>query len=143
MLSKVVYIYISKRSHFFSIQLNFRYLFCFIETIGGMLDLEPRLWRDPKKEPFEQQKKKVLSFGAMWRKFDITRKYESSSSSSSDYEWWKSRLDFFTDEIFFYGDPIRGHIVLLQTPEKYRNFPSEVLVFTVNHTYRSFIMIYD
>ena len=66
------------------------YLFSLAETIGGMLDLEPRLWREPKKEPFELQKKKVLAFGSKWRKFDIsrqTRAESSSSSSSSDNEW--------------------------------------------------------
>jgi len=58
----------------------------FSETIGGMLDLEPRLWRDPKPEPFEHQKRKVLAFGKMWSKFDITKKRRESSSSSSSEE---------------------------------------------------------
>ena len=38
--------------------------------IGGMLDVEPRVWRQPKREPFESQKKKVLAFGAQWKDFD-------------------------------------------------------------------------
>eukprot|EP00095_Tigriopus_kingsejongensis_P003050 maker-scaffold101_size371023-snap-gene-0.17 protein:Tk03050 transcript:maker-scaffold101_size371023-snap-gene-0.17-mRNA-1 annotation:"cwf19-like protein 2" len=59
------------------------------EIIGGMLDLEPRLWRNPKKEPFEAQKIKVLAFGAKWSQVDFTKKRpktrsRSSSSSSSD-----------------------------------------------------------
>ena len=48
-----------------------------------MLDIEPRLWRDPKREPFDLQKKKVLAFGADWKNFDITRKKASSRPSSS------------------------------------------------------------
>ena len=28
------------------------------EIIGGMLDLEPRLWRNPRREAFEMQKSK-------------------------------------------------------------------------------------
>ena len=45
-----------------------------------MLDLEPRVWRHPKREPFEVQKKKVLSFGAKWKRFDITKRNSSSDS---------------------------------------------------------------
>ncbi len=53
-----------------------------------MLDLEPRLWRNPKRDGFEAQKAKVLAFGAKWKDFDFTRsadrrRRESSSSSSS------------------------------------------------------------
>lgn len=70
--------------HFLNIAQNF-YFSPFSETIGGMLDLEPRLWREPKREPFEQQKKKVLAFAAMWKDFDFTRK-KSADSSSSDSE---------------------------------------------------------
>ena len=59
------------------------------EIIGGMLDLEPRIWRHPKRESFESQKKRVLSFAAKWKKFDFTKKnksrrHESSDSSSDD-----------------------------------------------------------
>jgi hypothetical protein len=60
------------------------------EIIGGMLDLEPRFWRNPRRENFEAQKSKVLAFGAMWKEYDFTRKRSkhqdssSSSSSSSD-----------------------------------------------------------
>eukprot|EP00094_Tigriopus_californicus_P008183 TCALIF_07879-PA protein Name:"Similar to cwf19l2 CWF19-like protein 2 (Xenopus tropicalis)" AED:0.03 eAED:0.04 QI:26/1/0.5/1/0/0/2/170/654 len=58
------------------------------EIIGGMLDLEPRVWRNPKRENFDTQKKKVLAFGSKWEKFDFTRKKDqkSSASSSSDSE---------------------------------------------------------
>jgi len=59
------------------------------EVIGGMLDLEPRLYKNPKKESFEAQKVRVLQFGAKWKDYDFTKKSEkrtreSSSSSSSD-----------------------------------------------------------
>ena len=58
------------------------------EIIGGMLDLEPRFWRNPRREAFEAQKSKVLAFGAKWKEFDFTRKNkpargDSGSSSSS------------------------------------------------------------
>lgn len=57
---------------------NFAY-----EIIGGMLDLEPRVWRNPKRETFEAQKSKVLDFGAQWKHFDFTKQQVASSSSSS------------------------------------------------------------
>ncbi|MBN3313902.1 C19L2 protein, partial [Atractosteus spatula] len=43
------------------------------EIIGGMLDLEPRRWRKPIRENFEDQRKKVLQFAQMWKPFDCTR----------------------------------------------------------------------
>ena len=43
------------------------------EVIGGMLDLEPRMWRKPPFEPFEQQKRKVLQFAEWWKAFDCTK----------------------------------------------------------------------
>ncbi len=49
--------------------------------------MEPRFWRNPKRESFEAQKAKVLSFGAKWKDVDFTRsdkKRSSSDSSSSD-----------------------------------------------------------
>ena len=52
-----------------------------------MLDLEPRLWRNPRREAFEAQKSKVMAFGAKWKEFDFTKKKDkrgdSDSSSSS------------------------------------------------------------
>ena len=42
------------------------------EVIGGMLDVEPRLWKKPPFENFEQQKTKVLSFADLWKPFDMT-----------------------------------------------------------------------
>ncbi|XP_036048524.1 CWF19-like protein 2 isoform X2 [Onychomys torridus] len=43
------------------------------EIIGGMLDLEPRLWRKGIGESFEDQRKKVLQFAQWWKPFDITK----------------------------------------------------------------------
>ena len=53
-----------------------------------MLDLEPRLWRNPRREAFEAQKGKGMTFGAKWKEFDFTKKKkdkrgDSDSSSSS------------------------------------------------------------
>ena len=54
------------------------------EIIGGMLDLEPRFWKNPKRESFEAQKARVLSFGATWKKFDnVTTSNQSDDDSSS------------------------------------------------------------
>ena len=52
--------------------------------IGGMLDVEPRVWRQPKREPFESQKKKVLAFGAQWKDFDPKLRSSRTKESSSD-----------------------------------------------------------
>uniref|UniRef100_UPI00358E5BB6 CWF19-like protein 2 n=1 Tax=Myxine glutinosa TaxID=7769 RepID=UPI00358E5BB6 len=43
------------------------------EVLGGMLDAEPRLWRKPPREGFEEQRRKVLRFAQMWKPFDFTR----------------------------------------------------------------------
>eukprot|EP00794_Sanderia_malayensis_P018404 gene18404-20259_t len=43
------------------------------EIIGGMLDLEPRKWRKPHKETFQQHKRKVLEFSDNWKDHDWTR----------------------------------------------------------------------
>ena len=47
-----------------------------------MLDLEPRLWRNPRRETFENQRRMVIEFGAKWNKFDVTRKSKDDSDSS-------------------------------------------------------------
>ncbi|XP_033111020.1 CWF19-like protein 2 [Anneissia japonica] len=44
------------------------------EIIGGMLDLEPRRWRNPLRENFDHQRRKVLQFADWWKAFDITNK---------------------------------------------------------------------
>ncbi|XP_064609268.1 CWF19-like protein 2 [Liolophura sinensis] len=46
------------------------------EVIGGMLDAEPRLWRKPWRENFDDQRKKVLQFAEWWRPYDWTQKLD-------------------------------------------------------------------
>ncbi|XP_063161896.1 CWF19-like protein 2 isoform X1 [Candoia aspera] len=46
------------------------------EIIGGMLDLEPRLWRKGLRENFEDQRKKVLHFAQKWKPYDFTKSKE-------------------------------------------------------------------
>ncbi|XP_006151005.1 CWF19-like protein 2 isoform X2 [Tupaia chinensis] len=43
------------------------------EIIGGMLDVEPRLWRKGIRENFEDQRKKALQFSQWWKPYDFTR----------------------------------------------------------------------
>ncbi|KAK7171401.1 hypothetical protein R3I93_003872 [Phoxinus phoxinus] len=43
------------------------------EILGGMLDLEPRRWRKPIRENFDDQRKKVLEFAQWWKPFDCTK----------------------------------------------------------------------
>ncbi|XP_056120109.1 CWF19-like protein 2 [Rhinichthys klamathensis goyatoka] len=43
------------------------------EILGGMLDLEPRRWRKPIRENFDDQRKKVLAFAQWWKAFDCTK----------------------------------------------------------------------
>ncbi|XP_048735526.2 CWF19-like protein 2 [Ostrea edulis] len=43
------------------------------EVVGGMIDAEPRLWRRPQKEGFEDQRKKVLQFADWWKPYDLTQ----------------------------------------------------------------------
>nr|XP_008504829.1 PREDICTED: CWF19-like protein 2 [Equus przewalskii] len=43
------------------------------EIIGGMLDIEPRLWRKGIRENFEDQRKKALQFAQWWKPFDFTK----------------------------------------------------------------------
>ncbi|XP_071847818.1 CWF19-like protein 2 isoform X2 [Apostichopus japonicus] len=46
------------------------------EVLGGMMDLEPRLWRNPPKENFDSQRQKVIEFGSWWKPFDWTQKID-------------------------------------------------------------------
>lgn len=46
------------------------------EILGGMLDLEPRRWRKPRRENFEEHKKKVLQFAEWWEPFDWTKRID-------------------------------------------------------------------
>ena len=61
-------------------------LYLIAEIIGGMLDLEPRLWRHPRRESFEDQRKKVIEFGSKWKSFDFTKGPGGDGSDSSRSE---------------------------------------------------------
>nr|XP_057935297.1 CWF19-like protein 2 isoform X2 [Doryrhamphus excisus]XP_057935298.1 CWF19-like protein 2 isoform X2 [Doryrhamphus excisus] len=43
------------------------------EIVGGMMDLEPRLWRKMIRENFDDQRKKVLQFAQWWKPYDCTK----------------------------------------------------------------------
>ncbi|XP_015594629.1 CWF19-like protein 2 isoform X2 [Cephus cinctus] len=47
------------------------------EIIGGMLDLDHSLWRKPRRENFDTQRKKVMEFAEMWKKYDFTADNDS------------------------------------------------------------------
>lgn len=42
------------------------------EIIGGMLDLHHSKWKNPKRQRFEEQSKRVVEFNKTWSKFDCT-----------------------------------------------------------------------
>ncbi|KAG7302074.1 hypothetical protein JYU34_013531 [Plutella xylostella] len=44
------------------------------EIIGGILDLDHNLWKNPKKEHGDQERKKVMEFLSKWKKFDTVAK---------------------------------------------------------------------
>ena len=48
------------------------------EIVGGMLELEPFIWKKPRKENFQTQKKKVLQFAEWWKPFDWTQKIKKN-----------------------------------------------------------------
>ncbi|KAL3879004.1 hypothetical protein ACJMK2_031326 [Sinanodonta woodiana] len=50
------------------------------EIIGGMIDAEPQLWRKPRKDNFEDQRKKVLQFAEMWKPHDWTQSLKKDTS---------------------------------------------------------------
>ena len=41
------------------------------EVIGGILDLDPMIWRRPKPENFAAQSKKVIEFSKIWKPYDF------------------------------------------------------------------------
>ncbi|XP_077467318.1 CWF19-like protein 2 isoform X2 [Stigmatopora argus] len=43
------------------------------EVVGGMMDLEPRIWRKLIRENFDDQRKKVLQFAEWWKQYDCTK----------------------------------------------------------------------
>ena len=46
------------------------------EVLGGMLDVEPRLWLKPHRDSFETQKEKVLRLSEWWKPYDWTQKLD-------------------------------------------------------------------
>lgn len=54
------------------------------EVVGGMLDLEPTLWRKPIQERFDSQRKKVLKFAEMWKPYDWTQRLKQSDNTEED-----------------------------------------------------------
>ena len=44
------------------------------EVVGGLLDVEPRLWLKPPKESIENQKSKALKVSSWWNPYDWTEK---------------------------------------------------------------------
>ncbi|KAI0239745.1 CWF19-like protein 2, partial [Lamellibrachia satsuma] len=49
------------------------------EIVGGMLDLEPTMWRKHQRENFDDQRKKVLAFAEKWKPYDWTQKLDTTS----------------------------------------------------------------
>ena len=47
------------------------------EVVGGMLDVEPRLWLKPPRDNFESQKRKVLELSEWWKPYDWTQKIKN------------------------------------------------------------------
>ena len=60
------------------------------EVVGGMVDVEARLMRNPPTEQFQEQKMKVIKFANVWKEFDWTKdlhpakKRTAASSDDSD-----------------------------------------------------------
>ncbi|CAN8006668.1 unnamed protein product [Ixodes hexagonus] len=50
------------------------------EIVGGMLDLEPRLWLKFQHEKFDEQRKKVLEFTNWWKPYDWTERLKPDKS---------------------------------------------------------------
>nr|XP_039256912.1 CWF19-like protein 2 [Styela clava] len=49
------------------------------EVVGGMLDVEPRLWRHPPKDHFTEQTKRSIQFSEWWKPYDWTANVSSTS----------------------------------------------------------------
>lgn len=54
------------------------------EVLGGMLDVEPRLWLKPHRESFERQKEKVLRLSEWWAPYDWTQKLRQDEESKTE-----------------------------------------------------------
>ena len=47
------------------------------EVVGGLLDLDPRLWLKPRREDFDKQKAKVTKLSEWWTPYDWTQKLKT------------------------------------------------------------------
>lgn len=54
------------------------------EIIGGMLDLDHNMWRKPRIENFDKQRRKVVDFSKKWRDFDFTKKTNEAKRMKTD-----------------------------------------------------------
>ena len=48
------------------------------EVVGGLLDLDPRLWLKPRREEFDKQKAKVVKLSEWWAPYDWTQKLQQT-----------------------------------------------------------------
>lgn len=49
------------------------------EVVGGILNSEPRLWLNPPKENFDDQRKKAVQFAGWWKPYDWTHRIRQDS----------------------------------------------------------------
>ncbi|XP_014666698.1 PREDICTED: CWF19-like protein 2 [Priapulus caudatus] len=49
------------------------------EVVGGILGAEPRLWLNPPRENFDEQRKKALLFAEWWKPYDWTHRIRKDS----------------------------------------------------------------
>lgn len=49
------------------------------EIIGGMLELEPKLWRKPQRESTDQQKHRAMQISEMWEQYDWTKRLKNTN----------------------------------------------------------------
>lgn len=49
-----------------------------------MLDLDHNMWRKPRIENFDKQRRKVVDFSKKWREFDFTKKTNEAKRMKTD-----------------------------------------------------------
>lgn len=49
------------------------------EIVGGLLDLNPRLWLKPRRDDFDKQKAKVMKLSEWWTPYDWTQKLQQTA----------------------------------------------------------------
>lgn len=72
-LSSRLVIHISEDLNVFVFYLLIYLFIHFQEIVGGMLDLENNLWRKPRRENFDTQRRKVMEFSRWYKEFDPTQ----------------------------------------------------------------------